>query len=97
MNYQRIIFMLFFIMLFWSFSAISQASSSASGTINVSLTIGAYVKSTIEGDVMTIMTNSPTPVVILEDGQAMPEKAVFGELLRVKMKEKSSYTIASEF
>jgi len=79
------------ILMFPSF--VIGANGRASESVNVSLSVEAYVKCTVQGDEMTIMTNSYNPVSISEDGKALSEKAVFGKLAKVKIKKGSIYTI----
>ena len=70
---------------------------SAENTISVSLTVSEFVKTSIEGDEFVVMTNSYDPILIFEDGEVLPEKAVFGEFTRIKMKPGSSYSVSSGF
>ncbi len=70
---------------------------SAENNISISLTVSAFVKTSIEGDEFVVMTNSYDPVMILEDGKALDEKAVYGKFSRIKMKPGSHYAVSSGF
>ncbi|MFA7209505.1 MAG: hypothetical protein WC120_04435 [Parcubacteria group bacterium] len=96
MNYKYAIFLFYAVSLLLFCSPSSDAASSAGESIGVSLAVEAYIKCTVSGDEMTVMTNSYQPVSILEDQQVLPEKAVFGQLAVIKIKNNSTYTILSE-
>lgn len=95
MDYKFAIFLISAAFLFLFCAPPSDAAGSAGESIGVSLAIETYIKCTVSGDEMTVMTNSYQPVSILEDQQVLPEKAVFGQLATIKIKKDSIYTILS--
>jgi len=95
--YHKMTAFLFFLAIMLIFSAPAlNAAGKNSASIGISLTVEAYIKCTVSGDEMTIMTNSYQPVFILEDARVLPTKAVFGQLATIKVKNNSTYTILSE-
>lgn len=88
---------LFGIFLSFSLSQKANALISAENKISISLTVSAFVKTSVEGDEFVVMTNSYDPVMILEDGKALDEKAVYGKFSRIKMKPGSHYAVSSGF
>ncbi|MDP1833573.1 MAG: hypothetical protein Q8L11_01405 [Candidatus Moranbacteria bacterium] len=96
MNHKLTIFIFFLATLLLLSAPSLKAAGKSSTSIGISLTVEAYIKCTVSGDEMTIMTNSYQPVFILEDAQALPDKAVFGQLAVIKIKQDSVYTILSE-
>ena len=74
----------------------SLQASNQSEAITTSLSVGSYVKCTMHNQEMTVMTNSNKDVLIMEDDEMLEERARFGKLAKIRVKDGSSYTILSD-